>query len=105
MPNEIQLRLAENIKRIRKEKKITQFELAEKADISEAMIKSIEICHSWPSEKTLLQISEALKTDVCHFFMPAAKSLSLDQELQSELKCTVKKCYKDFLDKIMAEFD
>ena len=68
MQNEIQNRLAENLKRIRKSKKLTQFELAEKADISEGMVKSIEICHAWPSEKTLLQISKALDTDIYHFF-------------------------------------
>ena len=60
MSNEIQSRLAENIKKIRKEKHLTQFELAEKANISEAMVKSIETCHAWPSENTLLLLSQAL---------------------------------------------
>ena len=73
MQNEIQNRLATNLKRIRKAKKLTQFELAEKADISEGMVKSIEICHSWPSEKTLLQLSKALDIDVYHFFMPPVR--------------------------------
>lgn len=103
MPNEIQTRLAENIKRIRKEQKITQFELAERANISEAMVKSIEICHSWPSEKTLLQISLALKTDVSHFFMPVSSSLSINDEYKSELKYTIKKKYCEFLDDVMKE--
>ncbi|MBO5124128.1 MAG: helix-turn-helix transcriptional regulator [Spirochaetaceae bacterium] len=46
MKLEIQRRLAENLKRLRKERKLTQFELAEKANISEAMIKSVELCLS-----------------------------------------------------------
>lgn len=94
MPNEIQSRLAENIKKIRKAKKITQFELAEKADISEAMVKSIETCHSWPSEKTLLQISEALETDVFYFFMPVAGSVRVRGEIENALKCVIKENYR-----------
>ena len=35
--SEIQTRLAENLKRIRKQKKLTQFELAEKAKITDAL--------------------------------------------------------------------
>ena len=33
--DDIQTRLGENVKRIRKELKLTQFQLAEKADLSE----------------------------------------------------------------------
>ena len=40
------MRLAKNLKKLRKEQKLTQFELAEKANISEAMIKSIELALS-----------------------------------------------------------
>lgn len=105
MPNEIQSRLSENLKRIRKEKKITQFELAEKADISEAMVKSIETCHSWPSEKTLLQISNALQTDIYNFFMPTSMSLLQKDEFQTKLKCTLKKTYLDYVTKILSEIE
>lgn len=105
MSNEIQNRLSENLKRIRKEKKITQFELAEKADISEAMIKSIETCHSWPSEKTLLQISNALQTDIYNFFMPTSMSLLQKDEFQKKLKCALKKTYLDYVTKIISEIE
>lgn len=105
MSNEIQKRLAENIKQIRKNKKLTQFELAEKADISEAMVKSIETCHSWPSEKTLFQISNALETDIYHFFMPIPLSLSMNVALQSELKDTIKEKYCIFLKEILEELE
>lgn len=46
MKSELQMRLAKNLKKLRKEQKLTQFELAEKANISEAMIKSIELALS-----------------------------------------------------------
>ena len=51
MKYEIQNRLAENMKRLRKERKLTQFELAEKANISEAMVKSIELMHAYDRVK------------------------------------------------------
>ena len=103
MQNEIQLRLEENLKRIRKSKKLTQFELAEKSEISEGMVKSIEICHSWPSEKTLLQISKALNTDVYHFFMPVESSFEVENKVKTELKETVKKSYCEYLEKVLQE--
>ena len=105
MPNEIQTRLAENLKKIRKQKKITQFELAEKADISEAMVKSIEICHSWPSEKTLLQISKALQTDICYFFMPVSSSIEIEDEFQQNLKRAVKQKFCELLNDAMKKFE
>ncbi|UKI56142.1 MAG: helix-turn-helix domain-containing protein [Treponema succinifaciens] len=49
--SDIQKRLAENLKRIRKQQKLTQFELAEKAGISDETIKNIELCKTWTSEK------------------------------------------------------
>ena len=57
---EIQNRLGENIKRIRKSKKLTQFELAEKANVSEDTIKSLEQGRTWCSDKTLSKITEIL---------------------------------------------
>ena len=101
MGNEIQVRLAENIKKIRKEKHLTQFELAEQAEISEAMVKSIETCHAWPSENTLLQISLALKTDIYHFFMPIPETLPIKEDLKSELKTVIKERYCDYLKEVM----
>ena len=40
---DIQKRLAENLRKIRKNKKLTQFELAIKCDLSEAMIKNMSV--------------------------------------------------------------
>ena len=70
MKLEIQTRLAHNLKRLRKNRNLTQFELAEKANISEAMVKSIELSLAWPSDKTLSQLSEALDVDIINFFLP-----------------------------------
>ena len=40
---------------------MTQLDLAIKCDMSEAMIKNIELNRSWPSEKTLSQITKRNK--------------------------------------------
>lgn len=72
--DEIKTRLAENLKRIRKSKKLTQFELAEKAKISDETIKNIELCKTWTSEKTLSQITEVLNIDIHTLFLPTPSS-------------------------------
>ncbi|MEE3410561.1 MAG: helix-turn-helix transcriptional regulator [Treponema sp.] len=82
---EIQKRLAENLRKLRKGKKMTQLDLAVKCDLSEAMIKNIELCRSWPSEKTLAQITKALGVDVYRLFLP----LAIDFEKASEIKLSV----------------
>ena len=105
MPNEIQTRLAENLKIMRKSKKMTQFELAVAANISEGMIKSIETCHAWPSENTLLQISKALKTDVYHLFLPVSSSVSLKDSIHAQLKKAITERFCECLNEIMAELE
>lgn len=83
---EIQQRIAENLRKIRKSKKMTQLDLAIKCDMSEAMIKNIELNRSWPSEKTLAQITNALEIDVYRLFLP----LAIDFEKENEIKLSVK---------------
>ncbi|MGP1496393.1 MAG: helix-turn-helix domain-containing protein [Treponema sp.] len=90
---DIRIRLGENLKRIRKEHKLTQFELAEKANVSEDTVKSIELMRFWPSEKTLSQISSALGIDVYHFFMPTEGTINTDKAVLESLKATILKTY------------
>ncbi len=82
--SEIQKRLAENLKRVRKAQKLTQFELAEKASISDETIKNIELCKTWTSEKTLAQLTEALKIDIHTLFLPV--SSTFDKKLSDDKK-------------------
>ena len=72
--SEIQTRLAENLRRIRKSQHLTQFDLAEKAKISDETIKNIELCKTWTSEKTLSQITDALDIDIHSLFLPVPSS-------------------------------
>ena len=82
--SEIQTRLAENLKRIRKQKNLTQFELAEKAKISDETIKNIELCKTWTSEKTLSQITDALEIDIHTLFLPVASTF--DKQIADDSK-------------------
>ena len=103
MKLEIQTRLAHNIKRLRKNQNLTQFELAEKANISEAMVKSIELSLSWPSEKTLTQLSDALNTDIINFFIPENPENNTESSLYSQIKDSITENYNNYLQKILSE--
>lgn len=96
---EIQQRVSENLRKIRKAKKMTQLDLAIKSDLSEAMIKNIELKRSWPSEKTLSQITNALDIDVCKLFLP----LSIDFEKENEIKLSIKDDFIEAFKKYMEE--
>ena len=101
MKLEIQTRLAHNLKRLRKNRNLTQFELAEKANISEAMVKSIELSISWPSEKTLTNLAEALEIDIIRFFVPIALEEKEQNNLYNEIKSVIAKNFNNFLDEVI----
>ena len=102
---EIQKRLGENIKHLRKNKKLTQFELAEKANVSEDTIKSLEQGRTWCSDKTLSQITEALEIDVVKLFTPVGASFKKDKENTSRLKAAIADNIRNYVNEILKEFD
>ena len=102
---EIQKRLGENIKHLRKSKKFTQFELAEKANVSEDTIKSLEQGRTWCSDKTLSQITEALEIDVVKLFTPVGDSFKKDKENTARLKNAIADNLRDYVNTVLKEFD
>lgn len=102
---EIRNRVAGNIKTLRKLKKYTQFQLAEKANLSEATIKSIELAHSYPEEKTLSQITEALEIDVVKLFMPVGTSFSNDKEKTANIKQAIAKNLREYVNEVLKDFE
>ena len=102
---DIQIRLSGNLKRMRKNHKLTQFELAERADVSEDTVKSIELMRFWPSEKTLAQISSALNIDVYHFFMPTADTINTEKAVLKQLKETILKTYFTYIEDVLNELE
>ena len=98
-PSEIQTRLAENLKRVRKQKKLTQFELAEKAHVSDETIKNIELCKTWTSEKTLSQITDALEIDIHTLFLPTSASFEKQiSEDNQQIKASILENLRHFVD-------
>ena len=68
---DIRKALSNNIKKHRELQGLSQEKLAEKAGISSNMIKDIEGCRSWVSDKTLVKLATALKIDIYLLFIPA----------------------------------
>lgn len=93
---ELQKRLADNIKRFRKAQNLSQFELAEKIDINENSLVSIENCRLWPSEKTLTKLSAGLGIDPFQLFLPTKDALK-NPEAFPELKESAKQIVSDLL--------
>lgn len=98
---DIQNRLGENLKRIRKLHRLTQFALAEQANVSEDTIKSIELSRFWPSEKTLAQISEALGIDVCHLFLPTPATVPGDKDIMKKIRTAISQSYVEYIDSML----
>jgi transcriptional regulator with XRE-family HTH domain len=62
--------LSKNIKRHRELLGISQEKLAESTGMSTMMIKDIEGCRTWVSDKTLIALASALQTDIFRLFIP-----------------------------------
>lgn len=103
--SEIQTRLGKNIKQIRKQKKLTQFELSEIANVSEDTIKSLEQGRTWCSDKTLSQISEALEIDVLRLFIPVDTSFKDNKENSIQLKNAIKNAFQNYINEIFKEIE
>ena len=102
--SEIQKRFGENLRFIRKQKKLTQFQLSEMANVSEDTIKSLEQGRTWISEKVLSQITEALNIDVVQLFIPIGESLISRNENTKQLKIAISENIKNYIDEILKEY-
>ena len=83
-PQELREILSQNLKKYRKLKGWSQFELAEKADISDQTINSIEGLRLWPSDKTLAKIANVLDIELYKLFVP--QKLIMQSDSIAELK-------------------
>lgn len=62
--------LGKRLKILRREKGLSQAQLAEKADISVPFLSSIERGTKWPYPETLAKLADALDADVGALFSP-----------------------------------
>jgi len=89
--------LSLNIKKHRELIGFSQEKLAEKAEISANMIRDIEGCRTWVSDKTLINVADALKTDIYRLLMP--ETIQEDENYRtvlSDLTKTFEKLRTDF---------
>ena len=103
MEEELKARLSYNIKRIRKNVKLTQEQLAEKTGLSKDTIQSIENRRMWPSDKTILLICDALNSDASRLFLPHENTPSAEEVLYKDLQATFASRVRNLLNKSIDE--
>jgi transcriptional regulator with XRE-family HTH domain len=90
--------LSTNIKKHRELLGLSQEKLSEMAGISSNMVRDIEGCRTWVSDKTLINIAEALKTDIYRLFMP--ETIQEDENYRTVLLDLTK-----LVDKLKTDFN
>ena len=100
---ELRETLSQNLKKYRKIKGWSQFELAEKAEISEQTVNSIEGLRLWPSDKTLAKIANVLEVEMYRLFVP--QKLTLQSEAISELKHAVVKTVENLVHNTLSDWE
>ena len=101
--DDIQNRLGENVRRIRKEQNLTQFQLAEKAELSEETVKNIELSRCWTSDKNLAKITKALQVDIHCLFLPVSTSFDADSKDSGVIKKAIAENLKSYVDSVLEE--
>lgn len=69
MENTGELSIGERVREIRRKRGLSQKELAEAADVSQATIAQLETGRKDPSVKTLRKLSDALDIDIATLFV------------------------------------
>jgi len=97
-PTKVRKILSSNIKKYREKVGLSQEKLAENAKISTMMVKDIEACRTWVSDKTLESIATALKTDIFRLLMP-------DTAYEEEINKIIRNDLENITQKIRQEID
>jgi transcriptional regulator with XRE-family HTH domain len=91
----------DNIKRIRKEKRITQEKLAEACNTATSYIGLMEIYRHAPKLSTIEKIARALEVDPIVFFQSASPQDKEHGDKVSRLKASILNAIEQDLDKIL----
>ena len=81
----------------------SQFELAERAELSEQTINSIESRRLWPSDKTLIKICGVFNIDVYQLFLPEILLLIYSSQDYTELKSAVVESIRHLVSRTLDE--
>lgn len=100
---ELREALSLNLKKYRKIKGWSQFELAEKAEISEQTVNSIEGLRLWPSDKTLAKMANVLEVEMYWLFVP--QKLVMQSESITELKQAVIKTVETLVHNTLQDWE
>jgi len=95
--------ISQNLKKYRKQKGLSQFQLAEKAEVSEQTINSIEGLRLWASDKILYKIASVLDVEMYKLFVP--QKISLQSESILELKHAVVKTVETLVHNTLQEWE
>lgn len=95
--------LSINLKKFRREHRLSQFDLAERAELSEQTINSIEGCRLWPSDKTLIKICGVLKIQVYQLFLPEFNPFAYQEQEYNHLKTSVVESVRHLVSKTLDE--
>lgn len=95
--------LSQNLKKYRKAKGWSQFDLAEKSQISEQTVNSIEGLRLWPSDKTLSKIVTALEIEMYKLFIP--QKFALQSETMAELKHAIVKTVEGLVHDTLCDWE
>jgi len=82
-PTNVREILSSNLKKHRKKLGLSQEKLAENAEISTMMVKDIEGCRTWVSDKTLERLATALKTDIYRLLM---SDIAYEEEINKAIR-------------------
>lgn len=101
--DELQTRVIQNIRALRKKAGLSQEKLADKADISRQMMNDIEGRRRWLTKKTLVKLANALEVDVHELFIPSAKENEKTQGIYDTITQEVVSQVKEAVDKALKE--
>ena len=94
-----------NLKRIRKEKKLTQAMLAEMCGTDTSYISQIEIKRRFPSVALIERISTALDIEPYILFLGKEKDSVSQKKVRKSSELVISKIKKDLLNKVNANIE
>lgn len=104
--NEIDIRIAQNIKRLREERGLSRAEMEEGARLSYGILAQIENLHKVAGKSVQTRLSKYLKVSLEEFYKPIGKRLHVAEETAEYIPASLKytRREREYGDKLMAIF-
>ena len=95
--------ISKNLRRFRESKKISQLDLALKADLTHNFINDIENCKKWVSAKTLAKLSRVLEIEPFQFFLPNNFSSNIMEPYMYDFSDSIHKAVREVTDQYLSK--